>query len=410
MSTGLRIDPFRAGLLVAAFSGCVDAPGGGPGVTAGGSSSTVAAVVDMTIGTVDGPAESLFGDVTSVATDAAGRVYVADRLGSSVRAFGPDGAFLGWLGRQGDGPGDFDWPNDILVAPDSTLYVRDSNRITRLAASKGAPYPDSVVETWRIPGFANLDSRRARLAGDNYLYPHYSFRRNEPPRFLYLTFTPSGFQEDTLHVPQIPNLEANRTAFYRTGPGGGRMVEGLNLAPFSPGASWDVTSYGTVIASEGDSDVVHEYSASGELIRSIEGPRGTRRPVPAVEREDSLRALSARIDSLPVGLDEVENVDPAILNSEFADSLPSVLSVHWGAGDRIWVQRWPPAGRSDARLFDVLTYNGHFLASVEVPAPLLDSPPPYFGTETVVGVVQDPDTDVHTVVVSRFTLPPETER
>ena len=144
------------------------------------ASDTVTATVQATIGAFDGPEELLFGDVTSVAADAEGRVYVADRLGSSVRAFSSSGDFLGWIGREGDGPGEFQWPNDILVTPEATLYIRDSNRVTVLVARGRSLLQDSVAWTWRLPGYANLDSRRARLAGGTYFYPQYSFRRGLP--------------------------------------------------------------------------------------------------------------------------------------------------------------------------------------------------------------------------------------
>lgn len=364
------------------------------------------AEVTGTVGTVDGPEESLFGDVTSVAADAEGRIYVADRLGSSIRAFGAEGSFLGWVGREGDGPGEFQWPNDIFVAPDSTLYIRDANRITRLAASNGSALPDSVMETWPLPGYANLDSRRGRLAGGTYFYPQYSFRRDEPPRFFYLKFGPEGFQGDTLHVPQMENMGANQSAFYRTGPGGGRMVDGLNAAPFSPRATWDVTSHGTLLASEGGEYLLQEFAEEDGRLRTISGPDRSRRAIPEGERRDSLQALTARIDSLPVPLEEVVNVAPEVLRGEVPDTLPSVLSVHWGEGERIWVQRWPPEGQGDKRVFDVLSYDGSYVATVVIPVPLLNEPPPFFGATSMVGVVQDSDTDIHTVVVGRFELPP----
>ncbi|MDX1494622.1 MAG: hypothetical protein R3253_11210, partial [Longimicrobiales bacterium] len=229
---------------------------------------------------------------------------------------------------------------------------------------------------------------------------------DEPPRFFYLKFGPDGFTGDTLHVPQLENLDANQTAFYRTGPGGGRMVEGLSSAPFFPRAWWDVTSYGTLVTSDGEEYELLEHAEDGSRLRAITGPSASRRPVPEGERRDSLKALEARIDSLPVPLEDVVNVAPAILDREIPDSLPSILSVHWGAGDRIWVQRWPPEGQGDRRVFDVLAYDGSYIATVVLPAPLLSEPPPFFGMETVVGVVQDPETGIHRVVVARFALPP----
>ena len=142
------------------------------------SADTVTAVLETRIGDtgLGGAAEEyIFGEVTSVAADRQGRIYVADRLTPSVRVFGPDGEFMAWLGREGEGPGEFTWPVDILPAAEGRLFVRGS-RITTFAASASSEYPDSVAETWRIPPYYNTESWRARLVDGVYLRSPRSFR------------------------------------------------------------------------------------------------------------------------------------------------------------------------------------------------------------------------------------------
>lgn len=127
--------------------------------------------------------------------------------------------------------------------------------------------------------------------------------------------------------------------------------------------------------------------------------------MPRAERADSMRAIEARIDSLPVPLDDVMNVAPEILQGEIPDSLPAFTGVHVGASDRFWVERWPAEGMGSSRYYDVLEYDGRYAGTVVVPEPLLADPPPFFGEEVIVGVVVDPVTGVHTVVVLRFRMP-----
>ncbi|MCZ0933631.1 MAG: 6-bladed beta-propeller [Gemmatimonadetes bacterium] len=371
------------------------------------SADTVTAVLETRIGDtgLGGAAEEyIFGEVTSVAADRQGRIYVADRLTPSVRVFGPDGEFMAWLGREGEGPGEFTWPVDILPAAEGRLFVRGS-RITTFAASASSEYPDSVAETWRIPPYYNTESWRARLVDGVYHYPHYQLYVNGPSEYFYMKYGPEGLMPDTVHVPGLGNLASQRTAFYRVGRSGGRMVHGLNRAPFSPRADWDMTGRGTIIVGDGETYRLHEFTRDGEPLRTIDGPDAGRRAVPRSERADSLRALEARIDSLPVPLDEVVHVAPEILSGEIPDSLPAFISVHAGASDRIWVERWPPEGMASSRHFDVLEYDGRHAGTVVVPAPLLSDPPPFFGDDTIVGVVIDPVTDVHSVVALRFRLP-----
>ncbi|WP_420463342.1 M56 family metallopeptidase [Candidatus Palauibacter sp.] len=370
-------------------------------------SDTVTALVETRIGDtgLGGAAdEYIFGDVTSVAADRQGRIYVADRISPSVRAFGPDGEFMAWIGREGEGPGEFTWPVDILPAADGTLFVRGS-RITTFATSASSAYPDSVADTWSIPPYANSESWRARLVDGAYYYPHYQNWIDGPSEYFYMKYGPEGLMPDTVHVPDLAGLSSQRTAYYRVGRRGGRMVHGLNSAPFAPHADWDMTGRGTIIMGDGETYRLYEFAQGGELLRTIDGPEVERRPVPRAERADSMRALEARIDSLPVPLEEVLHVAPEILRGEIPDSLPAFISIHVGASDRIWVERWPAEGMASSRHYDVLEYDGRYAGSLVVPAPLLADPPPFFGEDTIVGVVMDPTFEVHSVVSFRFRLP-----
>ena len=372
------------------------------------SVDTVTAAVAARIGdtgVVDAADEYIFGDVTSVAADQHGRIYVADRLSPSVRAFGDDGQFIAWIGREGEGPGEFMWPVDILPAANGELFVR-GQRITIFVTSDSSVYPDSVVDTWRLPGYDNTRSPRARLVDGVYYYPDYlpppGDREGESERYLYLKFDSRGFTGDTVWVPRMGNPGRN-TAHIPYYPGGGRMVYGLHIAPFAPRTDWDMTGLGTIIMSDGDQ--LREFAQDGRLLRTIDGPEVERRPVPRAERADSMRALEARIDSLPVPLDEVVHVAPEILRGEIPDSLPAFISIHVGASDRIWIERWPAEGMASSRHYDVLEYDGRYAGTVVVPATLLTDPPPFFGEDTIVGVVMDPTFEVHTVVSFRFRLP-----
>ena len=85
---------------------------------------------------------------------------------------------MAWIGREGEGPGEFTRPVDILAAADGRLFVRGS-RITTFAASDSSEYPDLVVHTWSIPPYGIPSSWRARLFEGVYFYPHYNRPRDE---------------------------------------------------------------------------------------------------------------------------------------------------------------------------------------------------------------------------------------
>lgn len=79
------------------------------------------------------PAAYLLTGPRHIRTDADGRIYVAEPRRNHVRVFGPEGPFLGALGRSGQGPGEFTQLGAIALDADGRLvaYDRMLQRFTR---------------------------------------------------------------------------------------------------------------------------------------------------------------------------------------------------------------------------------------------------------------------------------------
>jgi len=75
---------------------------------------------------------TFFESVVDLARDGSGRLYVADYKANHIKRFDADGHFQGVIGREGQGPGEFQWPWNIAVSP-GRLYVWDM-RNRRLCA------------------------------------------------------------------------------------------------------------------------------------------------------------------------------------------------------------------------------------------------------------------------------------
>jgi hypothetical protein len=76
------------------------------------------------IGTLDGEHDS-FGQIADVTLDRHGRVYVADNAAHRVSVFQGDGRFIATLGREGQGPGEFESPWLVRVDPNDSVFVWD---------------------------------------------------------------------------------------------------------------------------------------------------------------------------------------------------------------------------------------------------------------------------------------------
>ena len=65
--------------------------------------------------------DMLFGLVTQVMADPEGNIYILDTQLSEVQMFSPDGEFLRTLSRQGEGPGETQYPVDLFLMSDGTI-------------------------------------------------------------------------------------------------------------------------------------------------------------------------------------------------------------------------------------------------------------------------------------------------
>jgi hypothetical protein len=165
---------------------------------------TVTAEQAWTIGTPEDPPEEILGDVTGVTVGPRGEVYVADRLGSTVRVFDASGSFLGTVGSEGRGPGEFTWPNDLTFDRHGRLHVRDVYRLTVFGYRSGGAFADSVLYIVTLGGGASPWSARGKTDGTRYYYPNYLFRSGERSRYFYIVYDSAGATGTRLLCPRSP--------------------------------------------------------------------------------------------------------------------------------------------------------------------------------------------------------------
>jgi uncharacterized protein (TIGR03663 family) len=70
--------------------------------------------------------QAVLHDPKGIATDATGRVYVADGTNGTVSVFNPDGSVAATWGKKGTGDGEFNEPWGIAVAQDGSVFVADT--------------------------------------------------------------------------------------------------------------------------------------------------------------------------------------------------------------------------------------------------------------------------------------------
>ena len=268
----------------------------GDSLRAHNTADTIRARQIASIGVEDGASELMFGTISSIAVDGAGRLYVSDAMAEDVRVYSPEGRFIEMIGRGGAGPGEFRRPTGLAFDGKGDLYVRDETRIQRFRREAGG---SALRYAGSYPGPAYAYSlASSRIDGDGRLYYPRRAGRIPEQKHFYLVLDTAGAVVDTLALPASVRMPPE-SAIYRTGRSGGRMIQGLSRAPFAPVPSWDVTPDGHLLVTHGAEYEIVEINSSGDTVRVIRR-LSTPRPVPSRELRDSTRAVSRRVAELPL--------------------------------------------------------------------------------------------------------------
>ncbi len=114
--------------------------------------------------------ELLLGVVRDAVQDAEGNTYLVDEQLAQIAVIAPDGSVVQIMGREGEGPGEFQWPGCLLWLPAPTLGVIDARRgeISRLSLA-GLPQKswlmlDAKGQPLRSAAIAEASQRGGTLA------------------------------------------------------------------------------------------------------------------------------------------------------------------------------------------------------------------------------------------------------
>jgi hypothetical protein len=103
---------------------------------------------EMSIGEEEGPEEYLFSRITDFDVDEEGNIYIIDGASAQIRIFGSDGKYLKSIGKKGQGPGEFQMPIFVQIAPQDKLVVFDYMVGKLIYFSLDGRYQRQKMATW----------------------------------------------------------------------------------------------------------------------------------------------------------------------------------------------------------------------------------------------------------------------
>jgi hypothetical protein len=114
---------------------------------------------ELSIGGPEAQEDAAFGQIASVAIDDAGTLYVLDARASNIKIFDASGEYLRTVGRQGQGPGELEYPTNLsLIRTKGELAVNLQTRGIVFFKTDGT-FLRQLSLKGLITGRGRLDSR-----------------------------------------------------------------------------------------------------------------------------------------------------------------------------------------------------------------------------------------------------------
>jgi len=342
----------------------------------------------MEIGELDGPPETTFGQIVSLAVLPDGRILVVDRQVPTIRVFGADGSYLESWGRQGGGPGELAGPDaGLALLSDGRVVVRDpGNARLQLYRTDGTP-----AESWPVITGQYINRRPLGVSGGTLLNPDVVNPSDPLPqwRLGLVRIDAGGGVLDTLPIPDL-GPQAHRFSA-RSGGNLGEMP-----LPFAPEGHWSWHPDGFIVHGRGD-----RYALT-------------------LDRDPDPLRIEREVESTPVTREERDQEEERVLDGmrwldptwqwegpSIPVAKPLFSGILTGADGRIWVLRDGEAYEVDdpdhdptdpldtgirwrqERLADAFDPGGTFLGTVTMPRGLDYRVPPILRGDTLWAVVQD---------------------
>lgn len=328
---------------------------------------------DLRIGTMEGDGPDLFGQITSLAVDGAGRIYVLDGQAQEVRVFGPDGAHIRTFGRKGAGPGELARALRIEFGPDGNLWVADpeNNRVSVFDTTGRYVKGPSMAGGFVIMPWPGRFDRHG-----SYYYP-VPLPSEEEFGIGLIRYDSTVTPVDTLEVPKDP---VDREYFEMRRD----QSVAISSVPYTGSFRWQLAPDGTFWGYLTGPYRMFDVTPDGDTLRTV-----TREftPLPVTDED-----MDQARENMKWFLDMGGEVDW----SKIPSHKPGMDYALVDAQGYIWV--WPvmPLGE-EGTVLDVFDPEGRYLGRIHSPVPIATRPDPVI-YDNVMYAVTESDLDVPYVI------------
>lgn len=217
-------------------------------------------VEEVRIGSLMGDVEYALGYVGGVAVLPSGEVWVSDSRAHLIRRYDVGGVFIGNVGREGEGPGEFRDPGPVRTLPDGSVVVWDPGLLRLSRFDTGGRFLDSFRPPTIMIGGPNV------------------FEVDREGRIYLMEITRSG-----------PAPAAALTASWIRMRSDGPVLDSVPIEPTDPEGNTDAVRTSTAMSPLG----YRVVGRSDRYALRFERPEGAvvlERPIPPVRYQRAERA------------------------------------------------------------------------------------------------------------------------
>lgn len=339
------------GALAAGFEtdtlagGVVRARNGALGLWARTGQAAWTLAEDLRIGRAEGGGPEVFEQVQNVIPGTGGSIWVLDAGAHALRQFGPGGASLQTVGREGQGSGEFGSNPCAFPGPDGEIWVESGGRWQRFSAA--GKLLGGQPET-RSMGCAIVAWRGDEMAAADLVYDRVT--RGLSSALILYNRLPDGtvVPRDTMPFPKVP--EGPTVNWSK----GGRVIVTYPL-PLAPSPGYFLQRSGVFWVTDGGGAYrFRRQTLEGDTLLIVE------RAYKPIAVPDSIRHVVIRRLRLNDRLGYPDDFNP----SEVPRVFPPFERIAESDDGTIWLRRRVQGGRA---AYDVFGRNGEFLGTVPLP-------------------------------------------
>ena len=280
---------------------------------------------ELTIGAADGAEEYMFIRLRGLSVDDQGTIFTLDQRKPRIDVFSSEGRHIRRIGRQGQGPGEFQTPFFIALSPSPAgeILVGEMGRLSFFdrAGSFLRSRDNSVRPLAFIKYLANGDAVGTQMVMEE-----------KEPRYEVVLCGPNLEQKRILTSSAMPD-------------------PAKKFALFTSVVRWDISGGREIICASGEGDyLISVFDEGGRLLRKILRDYS---PVPVSDADIDIQMKRHGIQSR----DEV--TVPRVL--------PPISWVYADEDGRIYISTWQRDAGSGIVLFNIFDREGRYFCDYPIP-------------------------------------------